>query len=989
MHQKLSLSLTLAITILLAATHLHAAPNIVLIMADDLGWDDVSYHGSEIRTPNIDRIAQEGIELDRFYAYPLCSPTRAALMTGQSAFNNGITLPISGAFDDGLPLRHILLPERLHDAGYQTFMVGKWHLGGARPAYFPHHRGFDYFYGHLGGFVDYDEHTVMGSIDWQRNGSTVHEQGYTTELITQEAVSLLRKRDHDRPLFLFVSYNAPHGPQAAPQASINRYPEIEDDERRVYAAMVDNMDVGIGKILDTLKDEGIQDDTLVFFMSDNGGASTFPANIVPHSSEGRNSPLRGGKGLPLEGGIRVPAAAWWPGHLEGGTKNDSVITVEDLLPTFAEAAGFPLPDTTKLDGESRWGPLRDAVSTVHAPFAMTSIGGTAVIDGEWKLMILRGFPVPPLLGKTELYRFLDDPLEENDLSGEYPEIKTRLTSYLDNLHEVSSVGGDAPLGLNELLERRRAEAPGPINRMPQAEAARLEGLTVTGVLLFNERTRSYVGPNGTIAYDERRSFGGYTLFSPIAARASYLIDMHGVVVHSWELPEGMSIFKQVYLLDNGRLLRAIKPTERGLDKQGPGGTLQEVDWSGNVVWEYQSPDQFTRLREDYVRLPNGNTIFMAFGEVSREEALALGATPERIGDGIGTLWPNKIVEINRAGETVWEWRFWDHYSSAAHGDQSEPGRVDLNLIEAPIPSINRDMSHSSTIDYDPINDHILISARITSEIYIIDHGTANYDDPERGTLAARGPAGAILKRYGNPGNYLAGMPQHGMDPGDRQFFAQHGPGWIPSGLPGSGHLLVHNNGVGRSGSPPVSRASVAIHMLRRFLLSNTDDYATIDEIDPKTGEVVWRWRADAPQAISGFMMGGAQRLPNGNTHITSGQHGHLFEVMPTGEVVWEYLSSASSLGVQERQLPYPFHHIQNSHRLAPDHPALRGRDLSPKGSVFENEPLPSVGAEIAVMALRGMYAMLHGWVIGLLAALLVGMGGWRIRIRLRRRIASS
>jgi hypothetical protein len=134
------------------------------------------------------------------------------------------------------------------------------------------------------------------------------------------------------------------------------------------------------------------------------------------------------------------------------------------------------------------------------------------------------------------------------------------------------------------------------------------------------------------------------------------------------------------------------------------------------------------------------------------------------------------------------------------------------------------------------------------------------------------------------------------------------------------------------------------------------------------------------------MMGGAQRLPNGNTHITSGQHGHLFEVMPTGEVVWEYLSSASSLGVQERQLPYPLHHIQNSHRLAPDHPALRGRDLSPKGSVFENEPLPSIGAEIAVMALRGMYA---GWVIGLLAALLVGMGGWRIRVRLRRRIASS
>jgi len=980
-------TLTLAFSILLVATNAYAAPNIVLIMADDLGWNDVSYHGSEIRTPNIDRIAQEGIELDRFYAYPLCSPTRAALMTGQSAFKNGITLPIGGAFEDGLPLKHVLLPERLRDAGYQTLLVGKWHLGGGRPAYFPQHRGFDHFYGHLGGFVDYNEHTFMRSIDWQRNGTTVREEGYTTELITDEAVSLLRKRDHERPLFLFVSYNAPHGPQAAPQASIDRYLEIEDETRRVYAGMVDNMDEGIGRILDTLRDEGIQDDTLVFFISDNGGASTFPANMVPHSSEGRNAPLRGGKGLPLEGGIRVPAAAWWPGHIEGGTKNDSVITVEDLLPTFAEVAGFSLPDTAELDGESRWGPLRGADSTAHAPFVVTSIGGTAVIDGEWKLVILRGFPIPRLLGKTELYRFLDDPLEENDLSSEHPEIKKRLLTYLDNLHKVSAVGGGASFGPKELLERRRAEAPGPISRMPHAEAARLEGVTVTGELLFNERTRSYGGPSGTIAYDERRSFGGYTLLSPVAARASYLIDMHGEVVHRWDLPEGMSIFKQVYLLDNGRLLRAVKPTERGLDKQGPGGTLQEVDWSGNVVWEYQSPDQFTRLREDYKRLPNGNTIFMAFGEVSREEALASGATPERIGDGIETLWPNKIVEINRAGETVWEWRFWDHYSSAARGNQSDPGRVDINLIEAPIPSINRDMSHSSTIDYDPASDHVLISARITSEIYLIDHSTANYADPQLGILAARGPAGAILKRYGNPGNYLAGSPQLGMDPGDREFFAQHGPGWIPEGLPGSGNLLVHNNGVGRSGSPPVSRASVAIHMLRRFLLSNTDDYSTVDEIDPMTGEVVWRWRADTPQAISGFLMGGAQRLPNGNTHITSGQHGHLFEVTPTGQVVWEYLSPASSLGVQERQLPYPLHHIQNSHRLAPDHPALRGRDLNPKGSVFDNEPLPSVGAGIAVAALRGMHGVMRGWVFGLLAVGLVGIGGWRIRVRLRRRVA--
>jgi hypothetical protein len=176
-------------------------------------------------------------------------------------------------------------------------------------------------------------------------------------------------------------------------------------------------------------------------------------------------------------------------------------------------------------------------------------------------------------------------------------------------------------------------------------------------------------------------------------------------------------------------------------------------------------------------------------------------------------------------------------------------------------------------------------------------------------------------------------------------------------------------------------------MLRRFLLSNTDDYSTVDEIDPLTGEVVWRFRAAIPQAISGFVMGGAQRLPNGNTHITSGQHGHLFEVTPEGRVVWEYLSPASALGVQQHPLPYPLHNIQNSHRLAADHPALRGRDLSPEGTVFENEPAPGIGARMGGVALRLAHGVMKGWVLGSLALLLVAIGVWNFRGRLRRRAA--
>ena len=297
--------------------------------------------------------------------------------------------------------------------------------------------------------------------------------------------------------------------------------------------------------------------------------------------------------------------------------------------------------------------------------------------------------------------------------------------------------------------------------------------------------------------------------------------------------------------------------------------------------------------------------------------------------------------------------------------------------------INRDLSHSSTLDYDPVTDRILISARITSEVYVIDHGTADYDDPPRGIAAARGPAGAILQRFGNPGNYAAGLPQRGSDPGDRLFFAQLGPGWIEAGLPGEGHLLIHNNGVGRTGAEPGSSVGGVIQTARRFLLSNTDDYATIDEIDPASGEVVWRFRAEHPQAISGFVMGGAQRLANGNTHVTSGQHGHLFEVTPSGEVVWEYLSPVSSFGSQDRPLPYPLHNIQNSRRYAAEHPALQGRVLRPIGSVLGFEPAPGVGARLATPALRALHSgLLAALVVLLLAGIL-----WRTLAALRGRRA--
>ncbi len=188
-------------------------PNIVFFMADDLGWNDVGYHGSEIRTPNIDRLAAKGVELDRYYAFPVCSPTRAALMTARSPIVLGIDSPVGP--NGGLPLDEHLLPQTLQAAGYQTMMAGKWHLGIERAASHPHNRGFEHSYGHLGPAVDYFTHIWGGGLDWHRDGKVLREEGYSTELIAAEATRLVKNRDKSRPTFLYVAFNAVHTPMHA------------------------------------------------------------------------------------------------------------------------------------------------------------------------------------------------------------------------------------------------------------------------------------------------------------------------------------------------------------------------------------------------------------------------------------------------------------------------------------------------------------------------------------------------------------------------------------------------------------------------------------------------------------------------------------------------------------------------------------------------------------------------------------------------------
>jgi arylsulfatase A-like enzyme len=428
-----------------------------MIVADDLGWNDVGYHGSEIKTPNIDRIAREGLELDHYYAQPTCSPTRAALMTGKSPRRLGVDFPISKNAPGGLPMSERLLPERLADEGYQSLMVGKWHLGHFEKRYFPHRRGFEKFYGHVTGGIGYWDHVHGGGLDWQRDGVTLREDGYTTHLFTDEAVRLLAQRDRSRPTFLYLAYNAPHTPNEAPEATIESYASIENPNRRLHAAMVSELDSEIGRVLAAIDAEGMRDETIVLFLSDNGGLNTnsFPPGMVrlmnglgsvfgeplPSASlewmrgnvlngGSDNAPLRGGKSLITEGGVRVPGAIWWPGRLEK-RRIDGRFTVQDVLPTLLEAIGRGAAIPTDLDGASRWRMLLGEEDGADAPdYLIGGFDGSALYRGPWKLM-LPSSPVP--FGDTtpRLYRIAEDPTEDRDLAADHPDVVAELTATIE------------------------------------------------------------------------------------------------------------------------------------------------------------------------------------------------------------------------------------------------------------------------------------------------------------------------------------------------------------------------------------------------------------------------------------------------------------------------------------------------------------------------------------------------------------------------------
>jgi arylsulfatase A-like enzyme len=416
-------------------------PNIVFIMADDLGNADLGYRGSDIKTPNIDELAKTGVRCEDFYGMPVCTPSRASLMTGRYVMRYGLqTLVIFPSHTYGLPTDELTLPQAFKDAGYKTWMVGKWHLGHADRKFWPLNRGFDHFYGNLVGEVDYFTKERGGIVDWQRNGEFFREDGYFTTLIGDEAVKLIEEDDGKQPFFLYFASLAPHAPYQAPQEDVDKYASIADPMRRAYAAMITDLDTQVGRIVAALDKKGIRDNTLIIFSSDNGGATSALFATGARSEEERsesggvalgaqppasNGKLRGGKGSLYEGGVRVPTIFNWPGKLAPGVVNEPLHMV-DVMPTLlALAGGMGNPDHP-FDGKDIWPTLADRQPSPHEDILINvePIRG-AVRRGKWKLVKMATLP-----GKTELFDLSQDPAEERNLAKDQPEIVADLESRL-------------------------------------------------------------------------------------------------------------------------------------------------------------------------------------------------------------------------------------------------------------------------------------------------------------------------------------------------------------------------------------------------------------------------------------------------------------------------------------------------------------------------------------------------------------------------------
>lgn len=385
----------------------------------------------------------------------------------------------------------------------------------------------------------------------------------------------------------------------------------------------------------------------------------------------------------------------------------------------------------------------------------------------------------------------------------------------------------------------------------------------------------------------------YNLYTSLNSTTTYLIDSDGNAVHTWE--SSYRPGNAVYLLENGDLLRTGNVTSSSFDTGGAGGIVQILDENSNVTWEFAYSSSDVRLHHDIEMMPNGNILMIAWELKSEAEAIAAGRDPSLLNDG--ELWPDHIIEVNPAGNIVWEWHVWDHLiqdydpGQANYGVVADhPELIDINYTMRGRQAGGADWNHTNSIDYNAELDQIILSVRNWNEIWIIDHSTTTAEAASH-SGGNSGMGGDLLYRWGNPQAYDAGNAS------DQKLFAQHDATWIEDGYPGAGNILIFNNGTGR-------------------------DYSSVDEITPPVNEdgsyslnsgeafgptdFTWTYVAENPTDFYAERISGAQRLENGNTLVCEGTNGRFFEVTPAGEIVWEYqLENAHVFRVTRYTSDYP------------------------------------------------------------------------------------
>jgi arylsulfatase A-like enzyme len=400
-------------------------PNFIIILADDLGYADLSLSGSkQIHTPNIDAIARAGVNFTQAYvSAPVCSPSRAGLLTGKNQVGFGYDNNLANnqpGFDPeyaGLPIEQKTIGDRLKEAGYVSGLIGKWHLG-MKEQFHPLNRGFDEFWGYLAGGHHYfmSEENGQGYLaPLESNYKIPQTITYLTDDKGDECVDFI-KRHKDHPFFLFASFNAPHAPMHATEEDLALFSHISDKNRRIYLAMVYRLDINVGRIMSTLKEEGLSENTIVVFLSDNGGPVDQNHSI--------NAPFNGQKGILLEGGIRVPMMMQWQGTLPMGKTYSNAVSALDLMPTFLEAAGISISESDGFDGINLLPFLMgDKQGAPHQSLKWKFTISAGILEDNWKLI-----RIPDRL--PFLFDLSQDIAEQNNLVLKYPEVADKLLKNL-------------------------------------------------------------------------------------------------------------------------------------------------------------------------------------------------------------------------------------------------------------------------------------------------------------------------------------------------------------------------------------------------------------------------------------------------------------------------------------------------------------------------------------------------------------------------------